>query len=157
MKVGGHSPGEYLRLLLPAFALIAAVFVLRIVLAMAGFPAPLVRAASVTVAGSVAILLAVFLMHARRFGGYASVFVAAFILVLWEEVLIVLAIVFGSVTGTQNVFTSPEFAHLGRSTLDHIFGHLTFGLGFGTLGGGAMGCLLLWLLRKMMPVKPEAH
>lgn len=156
MKVGGHPFGEYLRLLLPAFSLIAAVFVLRLVLAMAGFPAPLVRALSVTVAGSVAILLGVVLMHARRFGGYASVFFAAFILVLWEEILIVLAIAFGAMTGLENVYTSPEFAHVGHSPLDHILGHMTFGLGFGTLVGGAMGCLLLWLLRKMMPVKPES-
>jgi Na+/H+ antiporter NhaA len=155
MKIGGHSLREYLRCLLPSLALIGAVFVLRLVLELASAPPPFVRAFSVTAASAVAILLAVVLMHARRFGGYSSVFVAAFILVLWEEVLIVLAIAFATLTGTENVFTSPHFTHVGRSPLHHILGHITLGLGFGTLAGGATGCVLLWLLRKMVPMKTE--
>jgi len=34
---------------------------------------------------------------------------------------------------------------------DHIHGHLTFGVGVGTLLGAAEGCLLLWLLRRLVP------
>ena len=40
--------------------------------------------------------------------------------------------------------------------LHHIYGHLTFVTGLGTLFGAGMGCLLLWLLRMMLPVHSQS-
>jgi hypothetical protein len=150
MRIGDHSLREQLRLLLPLFGLIAAVWLLRLILDKAGTPPALVRMISVTVAGSASILLAVLLIHFKSFGSYANVVAAAFLLECWSQFLICSAIAFSVLTGTTNIYTAPEYSPRSGQ-LAHIVGHLTFGLGLGTLCGAAMGCLLLWLLRHIVP------
>jgi len=153
MRIGNHGLGDHIRLLRPLFGLIAAVWLLRIILDKAGTPLSVVRMFSVTVAGSASILLAVLLIHFKAFGSYASVVLSAFLLELWAQLIISGAIAFSALTGTTNIFTASEFAH-SYPPLAHIIGHLTFGLGLGTLLGAAMGCLLLWMLRRLVPVGP---
>jgi hypothetical protein len=155
MKICAHGIREHIRLLAPLFALIAAVWALRMVLAAAGAPIGLVRVFSVTVAVPVCVMLAVLLIHIRRFGSYPNVVAASLLLVSWAQLLIVAAIAFSALTGMETVYTEPEF-NFGMSYWKHIAGHLTFGVGMGTLFGAAMGCLLLWMLRKM-PATPEQH
>lgn len=153
MKVGGHRIREHLRLLLPLFVFLALVWLARMLLSAAGLPLWVSKIFSVTTAASIAVFLAAMQIHTRRFGGYASVVVASLLLNLWGQILIVLAIVFSVVTHTTNVYTLPEFSMRGDDPLHlrHIYGHLTFGTGLGTLLGAAMGCLVLWLLRMMVP------
>ena len=155
MKIFGHGLSDYIRLLAPLFGLIAAVWALRLVLDAAGAPPGVVRVFSVTIAGTISLLLAVVLIHTRRFGGYPHVVVAVALLVFWEQLLIVGAIAFSMLTGTQNVFAAPEYTPHAQSQVQHIVGHLSFGLGFGTLFGTAMGCLLLWMLKRFVPVAAE--
>jgi hypothetical protein len=107
--------------------------------------------ASVTVASAVSILLAALVIHFKAYGSYANVVVAAFLLEFWSQLLICSAIAFSALTGTTNVFAAPEYSfHSGP--VAHIFGHLTGVLGSGTLFGAATGCLLLWMLRRLVPV-----
>jgi hypothetical protein len=76
---------------------------------------------------------------------------AAFLLELWEQLLICGAIAFSALTGTANIYTAPEYS-FNSGPVAHIIGHLTGALGFGTLFGAAMGCLLLWMLQRIVPV-----
>ena len=155
MNICGYGLRDHIKLLGPMFGLIAAVWLLRWVLAAAGAPHGVVRLLSVTVLASLSILIAVGIMHFRRFGSYLNVVVASFMLVTWEQLLIIAAIVFAVVTGIDNVYTAPEFSIPGddRHHIKHILGHLTFGIGAGTLLGAATGCLLLWLLRMLVPTR----
>lgn len=156
MRIGEHRLREHIRLLAPLFALIGGVWALRMILAAADSPAWIIRLTSVTTATSVALLLAVLLLHMRRFGGYASVVVTALLLHLWAELLICGAIFFTILTGIRNIYTAPEYSIPGAESahLRHIYGHLTYGIGYGTLLGSAFGCLLLLLLRTLLPNKP---
>ena len=153
MKIGGHRLREHIRFLMPLFGLIAAVWLLRIVLDKAGSPPTVVRIMSVNVACAVSVLLAVLLIHFKAFGSYANVVAATFLLELWSQSLISAAIAFSIVTGIPNVFVAPEYAH-SMSPLGHIIAHMTFSLGLGTLFGSAMGCLLLWMLRLLVRITP---
>ncbi len=157
MRIGKHGLRDHIRLLAPLLALIAAVWTLRMILAAANSPKWLVHLVSVTTTTSAALLLAVLLIHAKRFGGYASVVVSALLLNLWAEFLIVSAIVFSSVTSIQNIYTAPEYTIPGDDPahLRHIYGHLTYGVGTGTLLGSAFGCLLLLLLRMLVPIRAD--
>ena len=155
MTVVSSGLRDHVRLLVPLFALIAAVWALRLVLDASGAPNGIVRLSSVTVAGAVSVLLAVVLMHFRRLGRYSNVIAATILLVFWAQLLIVLAIAFAAVTGVQNVFVAPEYSPHGSGLLPHIAGHLTFGLGFGILVGSAMACLTLWTLRRLVPVESD--
>ncbi|HEV8130522.1 MAG TPA: hypothetical protein VGQ81_04680 [Acidobacteriota bacterium] len=153
MKISGQNLRGHVRLLKPLFALIFIVWLLRLLLYAAGSPQWLVTSASVTVTLAACVLLATALIHVRKFGGYTNVVLATVLLVAWTQLLIVGAIEFSVITGTNNIFSAPEYSFPGHdpSHLKHILGHLTFGLGFGTLIGAAVGCLLLFLLRLILP------
>ena len=145
---------DHIRLLTPLFGLIAAVWLFRLILGASGASHWLLMATSVTGAASLAVLLAVLLIHVRRFGGYSSVVMATLLLVVWGQILIVGAIVFSVMTGMDNIYIAPEFSVPGddRFHLRHILGHLSVGVGAGTLFGAGMGCFLLWLLRLLVPM-----
>ena len=154
MNICGYGLRDHLKLLGPMFGLIAVVWLLRWVLDAAGAPHRLVLVLSVTAITSLSILVAVALMHFRHFGSYLNVVVASFLLVAWGQLLIVVAIGFAAVSGIENIFTAPAFSRVADERyLRNILGHLTFGIGAGTLFGAATGCLLLWLLRKLVPAR----
>jgi hypothetical protein len=90
------------------------------------------------------------LIHVRRFGGYANIVVAAVLLQCFQQLLISAAIAFSAWTGIMNVYAAPEYS-MPFKPVWHIAGHLTFGLGFGSLFSAGMGCLFLWMLRKIVP------
>lgn len=152
MNVCGRGFRDHIRLLSPLFAFIAVVWALRWALDATGFSHGLVRLLSVTGATSLAILIAVWLIHTRGFGSYPNVVLAALLLVVFEQALIVAAIAFSVLSGIENVFTQPEFSVPNDPHhVKHILGQLTFGIGAGMLFGAATGCLVLWLLRMLLP------
>ena len=152
MKIGEHGLRDHLRLLAPLFGLIAAVWALRWIMALASTPTVVVRMMSVSVASAVAVLVAVVMIHFRRFGGYTSIVVSAFLLTLWAQLLIILAILVTMATGIENIYSAPEYS-FGAGHLRHMAGHLTLALGFEGIFAAAMGCALLWILRRVVPIK----
>ena len=93
------------------------------------------------------------LVYFKRFGGYLSVITCAVLIEAWAQLLISLAIAFTILTDVPTVYTAPPFS--GRMTpLQNMFSHVTFSLSFGSLFGAAMGCVLLWILRVLVP--PES-
>jgi hypothetical protein len=154
MSFCGHGLRDHVRLLTPLFALIAIVWVLRLLLDAAGVSHAIVRIFSLTAATSLSILIAVWLIHTRSFGSYPNVIVASLLLVVFEQLIIVLAIVFAVLSKTENVFTKPQYSMPDDPNhLKHILGQLTFGIGAGILLGTATGCLMLWLLRMLVPAR----
>jgi hypothetical protein len=158
MNIGGYGLREHFRLLAPLYGLVAAVWLLRLVLNELGAPRGLVRVVSVNAATALSILIAVGLIHFQGVGGYLNVILASFLLVVWEELLIISAVTFSVLTHTMNVYTRPEYSFPGEDPnhLKHILGQLTFGIGAGTLYGAATGCLLLFLLRRLVPSRAKS-
>jgi hypothetical protein len=152
MTICGLRLRDHIRLLTPLFALIGLVWALRWVLDSMGAPHTLVRMLSVTAATSLSVLIAVWLIHTRGVGSYPNVVMASLLLVVFEQALLVIAILISVYTGVENVFTEPEFSvNNDPNHVKHIMGHLTFGIGAGMLFGAATGCLMLWLLRRLVP------
>lgn len=149
MNINGHGLRDHLLLVAPLYGLIAAVWALRLILAAAGAPRGLVLAFSVTVATAFSVLVAVLLIHVRRFGSYSNVVFVSFLLSCCQHLLIAAAIGCSALTGKENIYTAPEFSVHQFTLTQHIIGHLTFGIGFGTVFGAAMGSLLLWMLRRL--------
>jgi hypothetical protein len=162
MKVNGYGIRDHLRLLAPLFGLLIVAWAARLGLSACHSPLWCSRVVSVTGATAGCVLLAAVLIHFRRFGGYANVVVSSLLLNLWAQLLTVGAIVFAVATGTENIYTAPEFSppqyaqpYVDPYHLHHIYGHLTFVLGFGTLAGAGVGCLMLWLLRTLLPMRQK--
>ena len=155
MNFCGRGLRDHVRLLTPLFGLITIVWALRWGLDAAGFSHALVRVFSVTGATSLSVLIAVWLIHRKGFGSYPNVVLASLLLVVFEQVILVVAIVVSVVTKVENVFTELEFSITSEDPyhLRHIIGHMTFGIGAGMLFGAATGCLILWLLRMLVPTR----
>jgi hypothetical protein len=154
MNFCGHGLRDHVRLLTPLFGLITLIWLLRLLLDVAGVSHGVVRIFSLTAATSLSILVAVWLIHTRGFGSYPNVVVASLLLVVFEQLLIVLAIAFAVLSKTENVFTKPQYSMPDDPNhVKHILGQLTFGIGAGMLLGTATGCLMLWLLRMMVPAR----
>jgi len=153
MTISGRTLREHIQLLTPLFGLIAAVWLLRWSLYQMGLPVYLVGFLSITGIVAVSILLAALLIHAKRFGGYVNAVVAAFLLVFWSQLLIVAAILFAVLTGIENVYTLPQFSVPGPDPhhMRHMWGQLTFGIGFEALSGSLVACFFLFLLRRISP------
>jgi hypothetical protein len=83
--------------------------------------------------------------------------VASLLLTAWGQILVIAAIVFSILTSTQNVFTQPEFSMRGDDPLHlhHIYGHLTFGIGLGTLFA-QYGVLVILDLERIGSQRPAA-
>ena len=154
MNICGRGLRDHIRLLAPLFGFITVVWALRWVLDANEVSPGLVRVFSVTGATSLSVLIAVWLIHTRGFGSYPNVVVASLLLTVFEQVLIVAAIAFSVVSKIENVFTRPEFSRPDDPHhVKHIVGQLTFGIGAGILLGTATGCLMLWLLRRLVPAR----
>ncbi len=152
MKIGGKSLRDHIQLLAPLFALLFAVWLLRIVLSVAHTPNWLIRAFSLTGAVPLTILLAALLIHLKDFGGYSNVVWSAFLLTVWGQLLIVAAVGFSVLVGVDNVYSVPEFSLPMEDPLHllHMASHVAM-IPLGTLLGAAMGSFLLWLLRAAVP------
>lgn len=156
MKIQGYTLREYWQLAAPLFALILIVMLLRLIVGFLHAPGWVVKVLSLNGASSLAAVIAILLMHVRKFGSYQHVFIVTFMLIVFREILIIAAILFTVLTGIDTIFAAPEFS-LPKDDphhIRHIVGHLTFGIGGGTLLGGAMSCLLLFLLRRIVPPRP---
>ena len=152
MNMCGRGLRDHIRLVAPLFGFITLVWAFRWALDAAGASQGLVRIFSVTAATSLAVLAAVWMIHTRGFGSYPNVVVASLLLVVFEQMLIVVAIVFSVISKIDNVFTKPEYSRPDDPNhVKHILGQLTFGVGAGILLGAATGCLMLWLLRMLVP------
>ncbi len=140
---------DLLVLLTPCFVLIAAVWLLRLVLGMARVPVGVVQFVSLNGAAPLAVIVATLLLHSRGRAGYRRIFLSSFLLVAWTQVLILAAIVFSLLTGWENVYTVSEFSVPNDPYhRAHILGHLVAIL-FGGLIGGVVGSVVLWLLRRI--------
>lgn len=154
MNIEGHSLREYLRLTSPAFGLILAVWLLRLVLAAADVPINIVRLFSVSVASAVAMVMAVLLLHLHRAGGYLSAFACSYVLGIWAQLLLVCAIVFSIITGIPTIYCAPEFTPPSWSQWHHVLSHIFFGVVVGAVFSLILSSLLLWMFRRLIPVKP---
>ncbi len=161
IMVGGSTGPVGIRCLVremaPFFAIITAVWLLRLVAGMVeDVPRWVLRSLSVSAVVPFCVVIAACVIHFRRLGGFPAVVVTAFLLVAWSELLVSAAIFVTWFSGWENIYSIPRFTPPGRGGyLGHILGHLTFGIGFGALFGSLMGGFVLILLRWISPSSKE--
>lgn len=144
---------EMVRLFLPLFGVVSAVWLLRLILGAAGAPDWLLAPLSITLVTPASVLLAVVLIHAKRAGGYGLVALASLLLAALGQILVALAVAFTIATGIQNVYSYPEFSPQ-TSQLAHVYGHLFLIVPF-TVLGTVMGCVFLFALRILVPARAK--
>jgi len=89
-------------------------------------------------------------VHTTGFGTYKHLLPALVLPCLMLHGVAITGIVIGMITGRDNVFTTPEYA-FGQDgkTLLHVGAHLVIGIAASTLINWLMGCLILFITRKL--------
>jgi hypothetical protein len=148
MKIFGRAYGEYLRFQWFFLAATLLVGLVRLGLSLAGVPNASARWFSVTAVNLAAILYYSVAVHVRGFGGYRQLLVFVFNQCLAANVVIVSGIVVAIATGTDNIFSSPEYSAGGDGrTWAHVIGH-AIAVVVASLVFWAVGSLVLWITRK---------
>ena len=105
----GKSIYDYVVFQKPFLVLLAAVWLLRLVLSTAGVPVPFAQFASLTGVLVLGALYYGWAVSRRGFGSFKEIYVLNLIQSLFSQTLVALAILLGNLTGQDNIYTIPEF------------------------------------------------
>jgi hypothetical protein len=147
----GKRLSDYLHFQRWILILIVAAFLLRLGMSSAGMPIEQARWVSVTAILFAGILYNAVAVHTRGFGGYKQLFGLLLILSVFAETLVALAIVWGIATGTDNIYTAPEYSGGGDGkNWPHVFAHLIGGILL-ALFSWLVAAPILFVTRKITP------
>ena len=158
MTVFGKRVSEYFQFCKPFLVLIVVVGIARLALYFAGAPSSAARWLSVTAAIWIGVLYYSIRVHISGFGSYKQLLPICFLMNLSAQVVIVPSIILAIVTGTDNIYSIPEnfFGADGKTWL-HVAGHLFIGgTTLGPLISWLVGCLIMFVTKKMGPKSREA-
>ena len=149
----GHEIEEYIRFQRWILALIVLVFGVRLGASLAGRPIEEIRWISVSAVGVVALIYVAVAVHTKRFGSYKELFGLLLIQNVLSHTLIASAILLGMLTGSDNIFTAPEyFGGADGKTWLHILAHVLGGF-LNAVMGWLVGSLILLITRKVAPAR----
>ena len=150
----GKSLPEYVAFQLPILILIAAVWLLRLVLSMAGVPVSGAQYVSVTGVVVIGALYYGWAVGQKGFGSFKQLYGLNLIQGIFSQTLVALAIVLAIALGQDNIYTIPEFyppsagnAPLGMPTEGRSFAHA---LAHIVLAGAIAMPILGWLLGSIV-------
>jgi hypothetical protein len=125
----GKRLSEYLRFQSWVLLLIVVVFLLRLGLSLAGVSNEQARWISVTAVLLLGLVYYAVAVPAAGFGSYKQLFGLLLVQSVVAEGLIALAILLGMLTGTDNIYTAPEYSGGGDGkTWGHFGAHLIGGV-----------------------------
>ncbi len=146
----GKTVAQYLGFQKVVLALVALVFLVRLVLSLAGTPNSAVKWLSVTVVLLIGVVYYGVAVHTSGFGGYRQLYPLLLFQSLLGEGLVALAIVLAIFTGTDNIYTAPEYSGGGDGkTWFHVLAHLVIAAVVLPLVSWAVSSLILLVTRKV--------
>ena len=153
----GKSIGEYLRFQKVILIAIVVVWLVRLVLSLAGTPNATARWFSVTVVLLIGMLYYAVAVHTRGFGSYKQLLPMLLFQSLIVEGLVARAIVQAIVTGRDNNYTAPEYSGGGdgKNWL-HVFAHIVIGAIVMPLVSWLVASLVM-LVTKLIVKRPAAQ
>src|ERR1051325_8866089 len=105
----GKKFSEYIQFEKWILVLIVAAFVSRLALGLSGVPVSTTRWVSINLVLLVGLVYCSVAVHTRRFGSYKQLLGLLFVQTAFAHILIAFGILLGVVTGTDNIYTAPEF------------------------------------------------
>jgi hypothetical protein len=158
MKIFNKRLSDYLAFCAPFLVLIGAMGVIRLALTLGGLPNTTVKWFSINAVLWIGVLYYAVRVHTTRFGAYKQLLVIYALLNLVEQAVVIVGIVMAIVTGTTNIFSTPEYS-FGANPWVHLGAHLTIGLAAGTLMPWLIGSAVLAVTRRVSPSvrEPAVH
>jgi hypothetical protein len=148
--VFGKRFSEYVEFCRLFLILIPAVGIARLALSLGGVPNSTAKWFSVTAVLWIGVLYYAVRVHTVGFGSYKQLLVLCVLQNLVAQAVIICGILLAIFTGTNNIFSAPEYAFGsdGRTWL-HFGAHLVIGTTAGSLVPWLVGSLILFLTRKL--------
>jgi hypothetical protein len=149
MTIFGKRVSEYIEFGKLFLILIPVVGIVRLALSLGGTPTPTAKWISITAAIWIAVVYYAIRVHTTGFGSYKHL-LPIYVLLSWSaQIVIVPAILLAMYTGTDNIFSVPEYAfgQDGKTWL-HAGAHLVFGSTVAPLISWIVGCAIMFLTKK---------
>lgn len=150
MTIFNRRLSEYVAFCGPFLVLIAAMGVTRLALTLGGLPNGTVKWFSINAVLWIGVFYYAVRVHTSGFGSYKQLLVICALQNLVEQAVVILGIVLAIVTGTTNIFSTPEYS-FGTNPWVHLGAHLTIGLAAGTLMPWLIGSAILAVTRRVSP------
>jgi hypothetical protein len=154
MQVFGKSLSEYVRFQKPILIAILVVGLARLILSLAGVPNGTVRWLSMTVVSLMGVLYYGIQVPKTGFGSYRHLLPLAVIQSALANGIAIVGILIALATGQQNIFTAPDFSPGEGRDAFHLFGHVAFGIGIGSILSWGISSLVMLITRKL--ARPSA-
>jgi len=147
----GKKFGDYVRFEWWILILVAAAFVTRLAVGMAGTPVATTKWISINLVLLIGLIYCAVGVHTKGFGSYKQLFGLLLVQNAFAHLLIAFGIALAVVTMTNNIYTAPEFfgGSDGRSW-GHVAAHFLAGFVFAVLGW-LLGSVILFVTKKVKP------
>jgi hypothetical protein len=151
MTIFGKRLSEYVAFSKRFLGLILVVGIARLALSLGGVPNSMVKWISINAAGWIGVLYYSIRVHTSGFGSYKQLLPICFLQMVAAQVVIVPAIILAIFTGTDNIYSAPEYSFGGDGkTWLHVVAHLFIGTTVGSLMGWLVGCLIMFATKKLV-------
>lgn len=151
MTLFGKRLSEYVAFAKVFLGLIFAVGVLRLALSLGGVPNSTTKWLSMTAVAWIGVLYNSIRVHTSGFGSYKQLLPVLALQNMVVQAIAITAIVIAIFTGTDNIYSTPEYAfgQDGKTWL-HAGAHLVIGTIVGSLVAWLVGCLIMFITKKMV-------
>lgn len=148
----GKPLSAYVSFAKPILLFIAVVGIARLALSLAGVQTSAVKWLSVSAAMFIGLVYFSIRVYTTGFGSYKQLLPLLVIQSFVAQVIIITGIVIAIQTGKDNIFSLPEYAggQDGKTWL-HAGAHLLLGLTIGPLLAWLVGCVIMWVTKKVSP------
>ncbi len=148
----GKTVNQYLGFQKVVLALIVLAFLARLTLSLTGTPNSVTKWISVTVVLLAGVVYYGVAVYTSGFGSYKQLYPLVLFQSLLGEGLVALAIVLAILTGTDNIYTAPEYSGGGdgKNWL-HVVAHLVIAVVVLPLVSWAVSSLVMFVTKKVAP------
>jgi hypothetical protein len=152
MIVFGKPLSAYIAFTKVFILLIAIVGVARLALSLAGVENATVKWLSISIVTLVGLVYYSIRVHTSGFGSYKQLLVVLVLQSVVAQAIIIAGIVISIVTARENIFSAPEYSGGGDGkTWLHAGAHLVFGVIAGSLLAWAIGSVIMFVTKKVVP------
>ncbi|MBI4382395.1 MAG: hypothetical protein HY574_14555 [candidate division NC10 bacterium] len=151
MHIFGKGLSEYVAFTRLFLGLILVVGIVRLALSFGGVPNSTAKWLSITAVVWIGVLYYSIRVHTSRFGSYKQLLPIYVLQGLVAQAIIVPAIVIAILTGSDNIYSAPEYSFGGDGkTWLHAGAHLVLGTTIGPLVGWLVACLIMFATKKLV-------
>lgn len=148
----GKTVAQYLGFQKVVLAVIVLAFLVRLGLSLAGTPNSVARWVSVTVVLLLGVLYYGVAVHTSGFGSYKQLYPLVLFQSLLGEGLVALAVALAILTGSDNIYTAPEYSGGGdgKNWL-HVVAHLVIAVVVLPLVSWGVSSLIMLVTKRVAP------